>query len=95
MNDKQWDPKLASPANRWVLRHVWTAPGGWYRLVACMCFVLTAIFAAATWWLHADPDSLQSDRDFFPFITVFFGVVGLLFLLFWFVAWIRSKKQPA
>lgn len=91
MTEDQWDPNRASAANRWVLRHVWSAPGGWYRLLAGMCFVILLALAAASWWLHNDPQSLQSDRDFFPFITVFFGAAGLVFLLLWLVAWIRSK----
>lgn len=92
MTDNQWNPEHASPINRWVLRHVWTAPGGWFRLIACTSFACMIGLAATTWWLHADPNSLQSDRDFFPFITVFFGVFGVVFLALWFIAWLRSGR---
>lgn len=93
MTDNQWDPNHASPVNRWLLRHVWTAPGGVHRLIAFSSFLGMAVLAAITWWVHADPNGLQSDRDFFPWITMFFGVVGLFFLVLSLAAWLRARRR--
>ncbi len=92
VTDNQWNPERAGPASRWVLRHVWSAPGGVYRLVAFTCFLCVAVLAAITWWVHADPNALESDRDFFPFITAFFGIIGLFFVGLSLISWLRSRR---
>lgn len=44
-------------------------------------------------FLWNDETALQSDREFFPFITVFFGILSLFFLLLSFLIRRRAKRR--
>lgn len=89
---KQWDPETASPVNRWFLEKVIAAPGGGMRLMGFVFLGFTVLFAVITAWVLGDPDSLQSDREFWPFITPFFGVFTLIFFGGWLVAHLRARR---
>ncbi|MDR6868329.1 hypothetical protein J2Y69_002943 [Microbacterium resistens] len=85
--------KQYGPASRWMIRHVFTAPGGWSRFSGMVLFGAGVILLVLTVILFADPSSSQDDRDFFPFITVFFFFLSALFFVAWFVFWIIDRLR--
>lgn len=67
------------------------APGGWSRFFGLIFLFASALLIVVTILVFADDSALQSDREFFPFITVFFIFLSLLGFFFWFVFWIIAK----
>jgi tellurite resistance protein TehA-like permease len=87
------NPRGMGPVNRWFLEHVFAAPGGLARFCGVLLLACAVVLAGIAVVVHLDPDSLASDREFFPFITAFFAALGLLFIAVWFVKWVRAPRS--
>lgn len=90
---RQWNLDTAGPVSRWFLRHVWLVPGGLQRFLGVALFICTLGLAGLSIYLWNDETALQSDREFFPFITVFFGIISLLLLLVSFLIRRLAKRR--
>lgn len=90
---RQWNLETAGPVSSWFLRHVWFVPGGLQRFFALALFICTLGLAGVSIFLWNDQTALQSDREFFPFITVFFGILSLFFLLLSLLIRWRAKRR--
>ena len=65
MAKNQWDYEQASPANRWMLKHVFMAPAGLYRFMGVAFLGIAVLLAGVAWWERASPAG-PADPDFFP-----------------------------
>lgn len=92
MAKNQWDYEQASPANRWMLKHVFMAPAGLYRFIGVAFLGIAVLLAGVAWWERASPAG-PADPDFFPFMSCFFAGAGVLLLLWWLVVRIRSRGR--
>jgi len=81
------------PASRWMIRHVFQAPGGWSRFCGLVLLLASVVLFVVPILVFADDASHQSDRDFFPFITVFFVFLSVVCFVFWVVFRIIAKVR--
>ena len=92
MAKNQWDYEQASPANRWMLKHVFMAPGGFYRFIGVAFLGIAVLLAGVALWEHASPAG-PAEPGFFPFMACVFAGIGILLLLVWLVIRVRSRGR--
>lgn len=81
------------PFGRWMIAHVYQAPGGWARCRGFALLFLGVVFLVVTIVLFNTDDALQSDKDFFPFITVFFFILSGINFVQWLVRWMSARRR--
>lgn len=81
------------PVGRWMITHAYLAPGGWPRFCGFFLLLFGMVLLVVTIVLFNTDGALQSDKDFFPFITVFFFILSAISFVAWFVRWMAVRRR--